>query len=452
MNRRYLCITLLSLLTLIGCGSDSNNEDVAISMDNENTDNGNTSGSDDSTKPNVLLIIGDDIGIDAFSGYNLGAEKPDTPNLNKLRSEGILYTNVWSSPTCTPTRAGIITGKYGFRTGVTKVDDPLSTSETSIQKLIKQSSNYNTAVVGKWHLSKDASHPNDMGIDYYAGSLGGGLPDYNSWRLTINGTTNNETAYATSKYTDLAEAWINDQTKPWFLWLAHNAGHTPFHLPPTNLHDRDGLSTDQTSIDANPRPYYFAMIEAMDAEIGRLLNSMNEATRNNTIIIFVGDNGTPGQVVQEYNRRRAKGQIYQGGVHVPMIISGKGVTKVNASDDSLISTVDLFSTIAEITTGKSSSTNDSVSLMSTFTTGHSNPRSFVFTEQRNNEGTFDRAIRNATHKYLSFDDGAEESLFDLEEAPLENPNLLSTNQAPISMLNETQLNALKAEMNSILGK
>ena len=272
------------------------------------------------------------------------------PILESLMDTGIRFNNVWSNPTCTPTRASIITGKYGFRTGVTKVDDVLATSETSIQSYLTNNgaSDYAHAVIGKWHLSRNENHPNDMGIDYYAGVLGGGVQSYWNWNLTVNGQTNNSSEYTTTKFTDLAIDWIEDQSQPWFLWLAYNAPHTPFHSPPSHLHSQGALPEDEASINANPLPYYMAMIEAMDSEMGRLISSMSQEERDNTVIIFIGDNGTPGQVIQEHTRFRAKGSVYEGGVNVPMVISGKDVSRMNTTDDSILNATDLFATIANI--------------------------------------------------------------------------------------------------------
>lgn len=282
------------------------------------------------TKPNILLIIADDMGLDATPGFNVGTIKPNMHNLQNMINNGVLFTNLWAYPTCTPTRGSILTGKYGFRTNVKKVQDVMSTSETSLQKYLDDKvSGYANAIIGKWHLSRDENHPTQMGIDYYAGLLSGSVQSYTNWNFTQNGTTTTSTEYTTTKFTDLAIDWVKEQEQPWFLWLAYNAPHTPFHLPPANLHSQGNLPSDQASINANPQPYYMAMIEAMDTEIGRLLNSMTQAEKDNTIIIFIGDNGTPNQVAQDYRGTRVKGTVYQGGVNVPMIVSGKNVTRFN---------------------------------------------------------------------------------------------------------------------------
>jgi len=163
MKKTLLYLGLICSITLFSCGNDD-----GIQEESKQSGEGETS-----KKPNIILIIADDMGLDATPGYAIGTEKPKMKTLDSLRSNGVQFTNVWSNPTCSPTRAGIITGKYGFRTGVTAVDKELSTTETSLQKYIseKTSDAYSSSVIGKWHLSKDNNHPNNLGIDYYAGSI-----------------------------------------------------------------------------------------------------------------------------------------------------------------------------------------------------------------------------------------------------------------------------------------
>lgn len=382
---------------------------------------------------NILLIIADDMGLDACPGYGTGSTKPNMPNLENMIATGIRFNNVWSCPTCTPTRSNILTGKYGFRTDVTKVDDELSASETSIQEYIDQNSDseYSQSVIGKWHLSRDASHPANMGIDYYAGLLQGSVRSYWSWSLTENNETNTSTEYTTSKLTDMAIDWVASQTQPWFLWLAYNAPHSPFHLPSNELHSQGTLPNDQASIDANPLPYYMAMLEAMDTEIGRLLSSMSQEEKDNTIIIFIGDNGSPSQVAQEYNSHRVKGTVYQGGINVPMIISGKNVNRFNQTEDALINTTDLFASLADIAGAGTSKINDSQSFKGLFADANAGTRDYNYSEHGYSSGSSDYTIRNSTHKYIRFADGSE-ALYNLSLNPMESPNLLHSNQLPLS--------------------
>lgn len=396
---------------------------------------------------NVLFVIVDDMGTDATPGYPIGTTKPNTPNLESLADEGITYTNAWASPTCTPTRASMLTGSHGFETQVLEVGDFISPSEVIIHQWVNQQlgGKYAQALIGKWHLGSNSSHPNAMGVDYYAGVISGSVPDYYNWRFNDNGSNSMIQDYTTSKFTDLAIDWIDQQDQPWFLWLAYNAPHTPFHLPPDNLHYQGSLPTDSASIAGNPTPYYHAMIEAVDTELGRLLASMDEAERNNTLVIFIGDNGTSREVAQGFNSARCKGTMYQGGVNVPLIVSGAGVSRKNQTEESLISATDVFATLAEAMGSTVNIPSDSRSFYSTLTQSGSGSREYSFVDY-GYMGAY--AIRNQTHKYIVFDDGTE-ALYDLSENPLENPNLLNPNQQPISADNAQQLSLLKAAADSI---
>lgn len=435
MKKIKLFLTVFTLIFSFGCSSDPKTASEETPITN--------------TQPNILLIIADDMGKDATIGYSEGSVKPNMPNLQNLINNGVRFENLWSYSTCTPTRSSILTGKYGFRTNVLKVDDVLATSETSIQQYLKnKNTGYTSAVIGKWHLSNAPNHPTLMGVDYYAGLLSGGVQSYWNWNLTENGSTNNETIYSTTKFTDLAINWINQQDTPWFCWLAYNAPHTPFHLPPTNLHTQRNLPTDEASINANPQPYYMAMLEAMDTEIGRLLNTIPQEIKDNTVIIFIGDNGTPNQVVQDYPSRRAKGSLYQGGINVPMIVSGKSISRTNATDTNLINTTDLFATIADIADSNTTQINDSYSFKELFSSNQlSTPRTYVYSEHERN-GAIEHTARNTTHKYIYFGNGSE-AFYNLSIDPLEGTNLLNAGQLPLSASDELQFNQLKETINNL---
>lgn len=420
---------LFIILAIFSCKSD---EDV-ICCSTENNE-------EITSNPNVLLIIADDMGLDATPGYNIGSLKPNMPNLENLINNGIKFNNVWSNPTCSPTRATILTGKYGYKTNVLEAGENLSTTETSLQTYINSNTGneYSSAVIGKWHLgpANQPSHPNYMGIEYFSGMTQSSVDSYYNWTHTLNGQVTNSNEYSTTKLTDDAIGWINNQDQSWFLWLAYNAPHSPYHLPPANLHYQGNLAEDQASIDANRLPYYLAAIEAVDTEMGRLFNSMNDEILENTIVIFVGDNGTPGPVAQQYHSQRSKGSLYKGGINVPMVISGKGVERMNDIEDALISTVDLFATISELCGINTQQIHDSNSFFNLLTvTGSS--RSHLYSEKGNNYFT----VRNSTHKYISFQDGSE-ALFNLETNPFEMPNLLNANQLPLSDNDQENLSDL----------
>lgn len=374
--------------------------------------------------PNILLIIADDLGKDAINGYAEGSIKPNTPNIDAIRNNGIRFNNLWVYPTCTPTRASIITGKYGYRTGVKWASDELASSEITLQKYINDETNdkYATAIVGKWHLSGNntAVNPVSFGIDYYAGLFRGAVSDYYQWQLTEDGVGSLQTEYITETITDLSINWVNQQSKPWFLWLAYNAPHTPFHVPPDNMHQQGNLPEYVNGLD--PIPYYMAAIEAMDFQIGRLMESMSEEEKENTVIIFLGDNGTPNEAAQSpYAANTVKGTLFQGGINVPMFISGKEVSRTGV-DDNLITGTDLFATIAEIAGVNTSEINDSKSFKSLLSQS-STIRNYQYTEM---DDDIDDAwaIRNNRYKLILNANGNEE-MYDLINDPYEQNNLLN---------------------------
>jgi arylsulfatase A-like enzyme len=333
---KHIILFILLLGILVSCSSNStesgdptHSADSTV-LDTQETPKDSTDADINGTPTNILFIIADDMGKDATNGYTEGTIKPKTPNLDSIRLQGLRFDNFWSYPTCTPTRSSAITGKYGYRTGIKGVGISLPMSETILQKHISQETDgkYATAIVGKWHLSGNGAgvNPEDFGLDYYAGLISGAVVDYYQWTLNKRGTTETQTSYITEKLTDLAIDWVEEQTKPWFLWLAYNTPHTPFHAPPSNMHSQGNLTSYVDSLD--PMPYYMAAIEAMDFQIGRFLQSLSQEERNNTLILFIGDNGSPNQVAQNpYTRRSSKNSLKQGGINVPLFASGKGVSR-----------------------------------------------------------------------------------------------------------------------------
>ena len=383
----------------------------------------------ENTHPNILLIIMDDMGIDATPNYQVGSVKPKMPNLELLMQNGITFDNVWSNTQCSPTRATLLTGKYGFRTGVLNATskNQIPTTETSLQTYIKQNSPvpYASAVIGKWHLSGNSNggktNPANMGIPHYSGFISGALNDYFNWELTTNGTTETSTEYVTTKFTDMSIDWIKQQTSPWFLWLAYTSPHTPIHLPPTFMHSQGDLPTDNASINANPLPYFLAMIESIDHEIGRLLTSMSAETKENTLILFLGDNGTSRKVIQGYNKADSKGSLKNGGILVPLIASGKTVLRKNVRESALINTTDLFSTIANTTGINATHIHDSYSFSSLFSNENTSERTFIYSET--DDKIVGWALRNQTHKLIQYENGDQE-FYNLTNDFYEQNNLL----------------------------
>lgn len=402
----------ISLLTLFGC---SKNE---VSQVNDETIT--------PSSPNILLIIADDMGKDATTGFSEGSLKPNTPNINNFINSGITFSNCWVYPTCSPTRASIITGKYGYRTGVKWANDELNSSETILQKYIKEQTNdsYSTAIIGKWHLSGNGINPlnpENFGMDHYAGLIGGGVQSYYQWMLTNNQEVTTETEYITEKFTDLSIDWINTQDKPWFLWLAYTAPHTPFHVPPSEMHSQGNLPNYVNGMDA--LPYYLAAIEAMDYQIGRLLENIPENERENTVILFIGDNGTPNQVAQfPYSSTTVKGSLYQGGINTPLIVSGTGIDRFDVIDDNLITSTDLYATIAELSGITIPNIHDSKSFKSLFSSVNSH-RDFQYSEK--DDGTNDIwVLSNGQYKLFTNSNGNQE-MYNIEIDPYETNNILN---------------------------
>jgi arylsulfatase A-like enzyme len=389
------------------------------------------------TAPNILLIIADDFGLDSSPCYAVGTDKPAMPNLQALCDGGLVFDNVWVNPSCSPTRSTILTGRYGFRTGVLAAGDILRDTD-SIQDLLTNDLPYAypNAVLGKWHLAGDANpdpnHPALFGIQHFAGFLKAAVPDYSNWELTEDGVQSQNLQYITSFLTDKAIDWVGRQRSPWFLWLAYNAPHAPYHLPPAGLYSRTGLSGTAADIAQHPQGYYYAAAEALDAEIGRLLGTMPQDVRANTVVIFVGDNGTPPEVVQApVTMARAKFTVYEGGVHVPLVVAGRGVTRTGQREDALINGVDLFATIAQLAGGADTSLHDGVSFMDALTNASFTGRDYVYTEYKDADRGASWAVRDRRYKLLEFEGGRKE-LYDLSTDPWERANLIAK-PAPITL-------------------
>lgn len=379
-----------------------------------------------SNSKNVLLIIADDLGVDASAQYSFSSDTPLTPTLDSLASNGIVFDNVWATPACTTTRGTIMTGKHGVNSGISFVPAAMSADEDTLLKRVSNIANYTTALMGKWHLggpSATALHPLESGAGTYAGFLNAAVDNYYSWDFTQNGATNTSTEYNTSKTTDLAIDWINQQDSSWLLWVAYAAPHSPFHLPPTQLHARTALTGTDADIDANRRDYYLAAIEAMDTEIGRLLGAMSPQERDNTLVIFIGDNGTPARVIDRdvFIGAHSKGSLYEGGIRVPMIVSGNGVTRQNERDAALVNSTDLFATILSYAGEQTMAIHDSVDFSPLFSAQATSPRQYNYSEFESGDVT-GWAVRDTTHKLIEYEDSSQE-LFATEDIS-ETNNLL----------------------------
>jgi arylsulfatase A-like enzyme len=385
---------------------------------------------------NLLLIIADDVGIDSLALFNddAGASFPPTPTLNGLAQRGISFSRAYAYPTCSPTRAAILTGRYGYRTGVFSPQSAhLHADEYTLPEVLANSPQlgYRLASVGKWHLGSGNAGPNVIGgWPHFSGVLSGALNNYRRWDKVVNGAVTSLTnSYATRVNVSDAIDWVSGQgTNRWFLWVGFNAAHTPLHKPPTNMHSYGYLSGTEDDIATNSRPYFEAMVEAMDFQVGRLLDNVDT---NETTVIFIGDNGTSGDVIQPpYDiSNRAKGTLFEGGTHVPMIIAGPDVVNGGRTNDAVVHCVDIFSTIIELAGGTvpPGTGEDSRSLVPVLEdTAFSPAEDCILVESDSLGGAsdFGRAVRNNEHKLIRIE-GRADRFYDMNADPLESTNLLS---------------------------
>jgi arylsulfatase A-like enzyme len=406
-----------------------------------------------------LLIIADDLGAEATSLYpDLGGTQGQVPipNIEALAQKGVVFDNAWASPVCSPTRGTIVSGQYGFRTGVTTVGNVLPTSTVTLFDRLNAETPYTHAFFGKYHLGGGSidprpgtaytgvsvpdilQHVRDLGITTYRGILGGGLTDYFSWTTyDINGPQIANSQYTTTVLTDYALGFIEQQqttnpTQPWFLYQAYNAphaangGNSPFQVPPPDLEhvNLDSVGDPSEGTYATNIPTYQAEIQALDTELGRLLA---EVDFTKTLVIFIGDNGVPPPVKDTATGLRdAKGSAYEGGVRVPLIVAGAGVTR-RGREDNLFVTADLYATILDVAGVPVTHVNDSYSIKPLFTNeAASSGRSFSFSEISNGTSQRQYGLRDTRFKLVN--NLGKWELYDLFADPHEKTDLYQNAQ------------------------
>ena len=313
-------------------------------------------------KPNVVLILADDLGWTDLACF--GSDLHETPHLDRLAREGMRFTQSYSACTvCSPTRAALLTGKYPARLHVTDwipgqmPDNPkllvpdwtkhLPLEEQTIAESFK-AAGYVTASIGKWHLGPEQYYPEQHGFDLnIAGTDKAQPPSYFApWKIPTL-PEGQDGDYLTDRLGDEAVKFIeNARDQPFFLYLPHFAVHTPIQGR------ADLVKKYQSKLKAgltHANPAYAAMVESLDATVGRVrakLDELNVAGR--TIIIFTSDNG--GRIPTTSNKplRFGKASAYEGGVRVPLIVHWPGVTKLATTSDTPVITMDLFATLSEM--------------------------------------------------------------------------------------------------------
>ena len=438
------------------------------------------------TKPNFLILVGDDVGVEQLASFGIGVAPATTPHLDALAENGTQFSQVWAQPMCSPTRATLLTGRYGFRTGVGVPPSPtvhgpyptpedlaigplvlprdarpemlenlgpvfevlgdyrppgnvpslgagLPRDERTLPMILSSPEHgYDTAIFGKWHLADRSNgwldHPQEAGFQHASVTLNNQPESFYAWYESVNGRLEARNGYAPSRKIDDAIAWLDERTdRPWFLWLAFSLPHYPHHVP-----DVDGLDTSGVDT-GDSKAIVDVMISRMDQEIGRLLSAMPANVRQNTIVVFVGDNGTTGEANDPpFHADRGKFTLYEGGLRVPLVFAGPGVPP-GVTSQALVNTTDLFATVLDLAgvTAPRDRETDSVSLVPYFHDANSPPtRRYAFadaffTVPGPAEGAV--AIRDARFKLIRGRNGRE--LYDLANDPYERRELLADGES-----------------------
>ena len=337
-------------------------------------------------KPNILMILADDLGCGDLSSY--GATDLQTPNIDKLVASGIRFDKFYANcPVCSPTRAALLTGRYPdlvgvpgvIRTHVANNWGYLDPRAVLLPQLLKPAG-YHTAIVGKWHLGLSSPNkPNERGFDHFHGFLGDMMDDYYSHRrhgfnyMRLDEKDIDPEGHATDLFTQWSIDYIGQRAKskqPFFLYLAYNAPHAPIQ-PPEDWLAR--VKKRQKNI-ADSRARLVALIEHLDDGIGKVLMVLKETgLSGNTLVVFTSDNG--GQISVGANNgplRAGKGDMYEGGIRVPACAAWPGKIEPGSKSDRVALTMDLFPTICDAAGAKIEHKIDGTSVLPTLI-GESQP-------------------------------------------------------------------------------
>jgi|TARA_B110000259_G_scaffold41219_1_gene47266 arylsulfatase A len=307
-------------------------------------------------KPNIVLIMADDLGYECVNSY--GGTSYNTPNLSVLANTGMQFENCHSQPICTPSRVKLMTGKSNKKNHVEF--GYLDPKEKTFSQILRKSG-YATLIAGKWQLGKDVSLPNHFGFD-----------EHLLWQLS---TTGRDSLARDKRYvnpvleqngelyeknqgrysTDMIVDYINDfmmrkKNQPFLVYYPMILTHCPFVPTP---HSKDWNAFDMGSKTYKGNAKYFGdMVSYMDFSIGRIVNKIDQlGLRENTIILFIGDNGTDKPIVSMMDNievEGGKGKTTDNGTHVPLIVNWKGVIKPNSKSRNLVDFSDFFPTLFDL--------------------------------------------------------------------------------------------------------
>lgn len=353
------------------------------------------SGRDEGRPPNILFILADDLGWKDV-GYN--GSHYASPNIDRLAAGGMIFSQAYAaSPTCSPTRASILTGRHPARIGLTRAirirdyqeqleeggdensDEAASNkrwiepeslsylpeSEPSLARAL-ESLGFDTGFIGKWHLGLPPHTPHRFGFDHTAAvgfySACSYFAPYKSF-LNVPDAPFGE--YLTERLTDEAVRFLRkERERPFFLFLSHFAVHGPWQAPPLVV-ARLQKTLDPTSPQANAT--YAAMIEGLDDSVGRLLLTLEELGElDNTIVVFASDNGPTLRKQEPLTSvaplRGGKQELYEGGIRVPLVVSWPSRIEPNSVSEVPVSSVDFFPTLVSLAGGESAEEGDGVDL------------------------------------------------------------------------------------------
>jgi len=312
-------------------------------------------------RPNVLIMLADDAGYADLSCF--GSPNIKTPNLDALASRGVRFTDFYASaPNCSPSRAGLLTGRFPARTGIYSYvphgGGPMHLPETeiTIAQLLKQRG-YDTCHVGKWHLSHldrpSQPQPRDFGFDHSLGTSNNAMPTHkNPVNFVRNGKPVGKVdGYSCQVIVDEGISWLNgrrDKTRPFFMYVCFHEPHERLASPPELVARHKDYHNPNKKKRAK-MPVYFGCVENMDAAAGRLLKHLDETgLSRNTIVLFYSDNGS---VHPESNTplRERKSFVWDGGIRVPAVMRWPGHIRAGSTCSVPVGGVDMLPTLCEIT-------------------------------------------------------------------------------------------------------
>lgn len=306
-------------------------------------------------QPNIIVVMPDDAGYGDYSC--LGNPVVQTPAIDQLKMEGMLFSRYHVSPRCAPSRAQLISGRHEFMSGVTHTINNrqrLSLDTVTIAQALK-SAGYATALFGKWHIGDEEPYRADCrGFDIGLSTDGGGTQRLNP-RLYLNGVRKDElTGYPTDVFFEKALAWMDEkrhEQAPFFVYLAPNDPHGPFHGPhglPTE--DYKKFLGTHPEVDEKTAMVYW-MVENIDRNMNVMLSKLDHwGIAENTLVVYIGsDNGnSKGWAVYNAGMKGHKGQVYQGGTRVPVFFRWPGRISANTECSALASQMDMMPTLMEI--------------------------------------------------------------------------------------------------------